>query len=467
MASAPRSMNARTENPVPAIVWIVLALTCLPLAAMAGLSAARSPALVVMGLGGIAVFSLAVLSPPAAIVGLLLAAGFVRLQLGTGTGSPIVASLLVALAIAAAWVVRMIFLRDFHLVRSPVTFPLVAFVTTNVVSFFWSRATIDPRISVPPTYARVQIAALLVIVLSAAVVLLIGDTARQRRWLAIYLGLLLTIGVLHAALQIAGGPDRLVEGRGLIPMWCICLAAGQAVINTRLAWMARVGMVGAATLCFFGLLANQTWISGWLPAAVSLLVVFLLRGRIAAIMTVVVAAALLIVLWGTIYHIFTVDKVNQGTLGGNTKRTALWQRTLSTIAPSPWLGSGPAGYALAEMQFYPNDALSTHSNYIDVIAESGVIGFGFFAWFLGATLYVGYRAQRALRARRDTFGGAIAAGALGGFVGILVAMALGDWVIPFVYNQTIAGFSYTIESWIGIGMLVALDAMSRLESGGA
>jgi O-antigen ligase len=468
MTFVPRPVSGRTDLPVPAFVWIVLALICLPIAAMAGLSAAHSPTLVVMGLGGIAVFALSVLSPPASIAGLLLAAGFVRLQLGTGTGSPIVASLLVALAVMAAWAVRMIFLRNLHLVRSPVTFPLIAFVTTNVVSFFWSRATIDPRISVPPTYARVQIAALMVIVLSAGVVLLIGDTVRQRRWFAIYLGILLAIGVLHAALQIRGGGlDRLVEGRGLIPMWCICLGAAQAVINTRLRWLARVGMACAAALCFYGLLVHQDWISGWLPAALSLLVVFLLRGRIVAALTLIAAAILLVVLWSTIYQIFTVDKVNQGTLGGNTKRTVLWQRTLSTITPSPWLGSGPAGYALAEVQFYPNDALSTHSNYIDVIAESGVIGLGFFAWFLGATLFVGYRAQRTLRARGDTFGGALAVGALGGFVGILLAMALGDWVIPFVYNQTIAGFSYTIETWIGIGMLVALDAISRSESGEA
>jgi hypothetical protein len=46
-------------------------------------------------------------------------------------------------------------------------------------------------------------------------------------------------------------------------------------------------------------------------------------------------------------------------------------------------------------------------------------------------------------------------------VGIILAMALGDWVIPFVYNQTIAGFDYTIETWLAIGMLVALDAISR------
>src|SRR5215471_14631592 len=120
MAFVPRPVSGRTELPVPAFVWIVLALICLPIAAMAGLSAAHSPTLVVMGLGGIAVFALSVLSPPAAIAGLLLAAGFVRLQLGTGTGSPIVAALLVALAVIAAWAVRMIFLRDLHLVRSPV-----------------------------------------------------------------------------------------------------------------------------------------------------------------------------------------------------------------------------------------------------------------------------------------------------------------------------------------------------------
>jgi O-antigen ligase len=461
MALPLRPAIGRADISIPAFLWPLLGLLFLPVAALAGMSAARSVTLVVIGVGGIAVFALAVLSPPAAIVGLLFAAGFARVQLGTGTGSPLVASLLVAFAITVAWILRMIFRRNFRIVNSPVTFPLIAFVTMNVLSLIWSRATVDPRISVPPTYIRVQVAALMVIVLSAATVLIVGGMVRRHYWLKWYLGILFTIGVLHEALIVVHGPDNLVMGRGLIPMWCICLAAGQAVINIRLAAWARIGMIAVSAFCFYGLVTHQDWISGWLPAALSVLVVFLLRGRATAIVTLIVGACLLVVLWGTIYQIFTVDKVQQGTLGGDTKRTALWQRTLETIAPSPWIGSGPAGYALAEVQFYPNQALSAHSNYIDVIAESGVIGLVFFVWFLGAALRVGYRAQHRLRNLGDMFGGAVAVGALGGTVGIILAMALGDWVIPFVYNQTIAGFDYTIESWLGIGMLVALDAICR------
>ena len=461
MALPLRPAIARADLSVPPFIWPLVGLLCLPLAALAGKSAAHSLTLVVIGVGGMAVFALALLSPPAGIAGLILTAGFARVQLGTGTGSPLVASLLVAFAITAAWILRMIFGRNLRIVQSPVTFPLVAFVILNVLSLIWSRATLDPRIFVPPTFIRVQVASLMVIVLSATTVLIVGGTVRRYYWLKWYLGILFTIGVVHEALLVVHGPDHLVMGRGLIPMWCICLAAGQAVINANLAGWARVGMLAIGAFCFYGLLMQHDWISGWLPAALSVLVVFLLRGRGVAVVTLMVAAVLLVVLWSTIYQIFTVDKVQQGTLGGDTRRTALWQRTLATIAPSPWLGSGPAGYALAEVQFYPNQALSAHSNYVDVVAESGVIGAGFFLWFLGATLCVGYRAQRRLRRAGDTFGGAIAVSALGGVVGIILAMALGDWVIPFVYNQTIAGFDYTIETWLAIGMLVALDAISR------
>ena len=40
-------------------------------------------------------------------------------------------------------------------------------------------------------------------------------------------------------------------------------------------------------------------------------------------------------------------------------------------------------------------------------------------------------------------------------------MAFGDWVIPFVYNQTIGGFRYTVHSWLILG---ALAAMQRIDA---
>lgn len=456
-----RAERARAEVALPPLIWPLFALACLPVAAVVGMGSARALSLLIMGVGGIAIFALAAFHPTAAIAGLLVAAGYVRVQLSTGTESALVASLLAALAITGGWIVSMVFRRNLHLVRSPVTFPLVAFATVNVMSFVWSRATIDPRITVPPTFVRVQTASLMVTVLSVTTLLIVGGTLRDRRWIATYLGILFSIGVLHEALLLTHGPELLADGRGLVPMWCISLAAAQAVSNTRLKWWGHVGFGIVSAFCLYALLVHKDWISGWLPAVISLFVVLLLRSRASAVITTIVSIVLIFALWGVIYDIFTVDKVQQGTLGGNTKRTSLWDRTLSTITPSPWLGSGPVGYALALVEFYPNDALSAHSNYIDVLAQSGVIGLAFFIWFLAATLVIGWRTQRRLRARGDPFKAALALGVLGGTVGMIVAMALGDWVIPFVYNQTIVGFEYTIESWICIGMLVALDAMSR------
>jgi hypothetical protein len=40
-------------------------------------------------------------------------------------------------------------------------------------------------------------------------------------------------------------------------------------------------------------------------------------------------------------------------------------------------------------------------------------------------------------------------------------MAFGDWMLPFAYTQTIAGFDYTVYSWLFIGALLALDQMTR------
>jgi hypothetical protein len=36
-------------------------------------------------------------------------------------------------------------------------------------------------------------------------------------------------------------------------------------------------------------------------------------------------------------------------------------------------------------------------------------------------------------------------------------MALGDWLFPFVYTQTIAGFDYAVYSWVFLGATVALS----------
>ncbi len=36
-------------------------------------------------------------------------------------------------------------------------------------------------------------------------------------------------------------------------------------------------------------------------------------------------------------------------------------------------------------------------------------------------------------------------------------MGLGDWLFPFVYTQTIAGFDYAVYSWVLLGGIVTLS----------
>ncbi|MBK8797579.1 MAG: hypothetical protein IPM07_15070 [Anaerolineales bacterium] len=56
---------------------------------------------------------------------------------------------------------------------------------------------------------------------------------------------------------------------------------------------------------------------------------------------------------------------------------------------------------------------------------------------------------------------AFAAAVLSGLVGVVVGMMLGDWVLPFAYNETISGFDNAVLTWVLLGGLVALEAISR------
>jgi hypothetical protein len=46
-------------------------------------------------------------------------------------------------------------------------------------------------------------------------------------------------------------------------------------------------------------------------------------------------------------------------------------------------------------------------------------------------------------------------------MGCILIMAFGDWLIPFAYTQSIAGFSYEVYSWIFIGTLPVIDQLAR------
>ena len=110
-------------------------------------------------------------------------------------------------------------------------------------------------------------------------------------------------------------------------------------------------------------------------------------------------------------------------------------------------GMGPAGYAAYNMFYHPIDARSTHNNYFDVLAQTGVVGFVCFVWLLSRFVRVGLSIRKSFAGKRN-FEEMFALATLGGCFGVIVGMALGDWVLPFAYNQTISGFDNAQFTWV-------------------
>jgi O-antigen ligase len=210
----------------------------------------------------------------------------------------------------------------------------------------------------------------------------------------------------------------------------------------------------AAAWVFKALLLQTWWFSGWLPSLIVAAVLIFIRSRTAFTAVLATAGLIVAVRWDAVYTAVWGTTVSKGDL----TRLDIWQQSLDLWQKHPLLGTGPAGYAVYFQNLYLGSrfSFSTHNNYMDVLAETGALGALIFAVFLLTFVWAGWQARQRWR---QGFEGAYAQGAFAGLLGLIVAMTQGDWFIPFVYNQTIAGYRYTVHSWVFLGFLACLAAM--------
>jgi O-antigen ligase len=231
-----------------------------------------------------------------------------------------------------------------------------------------------------------------------------------------------------------------VNTHGLFSMWYLSLAVAMALFNRRLRWLMRVGLlVYAAGWVYWGFFQRITWLSGWVPAFVTLAVVAFLRSK----WLFVVLAVVIVVGAGGYY--FRTEFQGESERSGVTRLAAYevnWRITSKHLL----FGTGPAGYASYYMSYFPTEGMATHSNYIDIIAQTGVVGSFFILWFFGAQAWGGYKLRLKLKGRGD-FAEGLSAAVFAGTVGCLIAMALGDWLFPFAYTQGIVGFDAAMVNW--------------------
>jgi hypothetical protein len=140
-------------------------------------------------------------------------------------------------------------------------------------------------------------------------------------------------------------------------------------------------------------------------------------------------------------------------------RWEAWRILAEIVKVNPVLGLGPANY----YHYTPLFPIlgwavnfNSHNQYVDIVAQTGLLGLSCFLWFVWELGRLGWR----MRVRvPDGFARAYLYGALGGLGGTLAAGLLGDWVLPFVYNIGLGGTRTSLLGWLFLGGLVVLEKL--------
>lgn len=452
----------------------MVAITVLALAFLLGQRASvRWLGLLAGGLGGLALLA----RPTLGLYALVAAALIVPLEFGTGTEVQLNPASLLMPALLGLWLLNMIRRRRIHFVSSPVNRPLILFLAANLLSLLIGQATWDPMVPVKGNFLLVQLAQWAIFAFSAGAFWLtanlLADEAALRRLTRAFL----LVGGLVAIAVAALGIDAVVGHRATIaairvPFWILLagLAGGQLLFDRQasLPWRAFLTMVLLAVVVYAFRLQQEA-VSNWVGvAAVAGALIWLRFPRLRWPIVVIIAVLIVLgVLFPSIYEFAGGDR--EWEVSGGS-RLALIERVVSVTLRNPVTGLGPAGYRpyanMAPLQYgrayWTNPVINSHNNYVDIFAHGGLIGLGLFLWFMAALAWLAWRLSRRLQ---QGFASGYANGMLATLAGVMVAMLLLDWFLPFVYNVGFPGFQASVLVWLFLGGLVALDNFRDQEPG--
>lgn len=420
--------------------------------------------LVIGVVGGAAGLSVLWRWPSLGVIGLVVAALCVPFTIGTGTQTSINIAVMGVAGLTGLWLVRMLLKRDVTFVSVPTNKPLLVFLVVATLSliagniswnYFAGRASLASQVGGWTVFA-----------FSVLAYWLAANEVKDRRWLKGLVFIFIFLGSVYLTgrwILFLGSYTNRVFQPGSVGsqfwIWLAVLPAGQAIFNTKLALRYRAALL---TITFMSLLLgwrNRDWASGWLPAAVGLLVlVWLLSWKLGLLATIIGLAG--IGLWkpeifteltqADQYSIFTRGVAAQIILG-------------QVLKANPILGLGPSNYYF-HTQLYPilgyYVKFNSHSQYVDIIAQLGIIGMMSFIWVMMAIGKLGFKIRGSLK---HGFELGYVNSCLAGLAGMLVAGFLGDWLLPFVYNIGLSGFRASVLGWIFLGGMVVLINPNELE----
>jgi len=426
-----------------------------------------APFWIAAGLGALLLALLALRSMAAALTLLIATSPLLDLSISTGTQSPLHFSLLWIGLCTVVWLVRMVVERRFRLLPSPANRPLLLFNVSALLSWLAGYAFWKPTVPRPENALTVQAGQTAIFILSAAAFFLAANHPLEEKDLRRWNGLIIVLGLGGIVLDLLPFTQRPAGLTGGMLLWPLVLLWAQLLFNPNLSPSIR--RLGWLSLPLWGLWVWQVsfaWKGGWLPALVGLSVLLFFRSRIVFTLFLVACIVLVATNWEILAPLTYLPEEQ----GGSLLRPYIWYDVLRLSAYSPLLGLGPVNY-----MYYWHDPTfisyslertnwwawyhwgyspPSHNMFVDIFAQTGLLGLGLFLWAAIALLGLAYRAGQK---QKPGFAQAYARGVLAGFLALLISsFFFADWLIPFVYNITIKGFQHSLYSWLLLGSLVAL-----------
>jgi hypothetical protein len=445
-------------------LWVQVAIVVLVLTLSAVL-APRLPmaSLVLMAAAlGVAIFNA---RPSLGVIATLVALMLVRWVMATGTGTDLHAAIFMIPMLLSIWFVGMVARRRIQIVPSPLNLPLFAFVVSATLSFV--AGNLPWNYFVERASLAAQAGGYAIFVLSAGMFLLVANQICNVTWLKVLTAFFLCCGALvmvgRAIQPLNSLPADVMaqkSGGSMFWTWVAALAGGQALFNRRLSRGPRLllAMLGVAPFAI-GFITGRSWASGWIPPLVVLAILITLWDWRLAVFLGAFGAICVFALYPEL-----PSQILAGDSYSILTRGAAWEILYNNVFKiSPVIGLGPANYyhytpLFPIMGYYVE--FNSHNNYMDILMQTGMIGMICFLWFMGRAGLWSWQIRNQID---DGFARGYAYACLAGVCGTLVAAALGDWVLPFVYNTGITGMRSSLIAWTFLGGLVLVGQPAMVQ----
>jgi O-antigen ligase len=343
--------------------------------------------------------------------------------------------------------------RQIRLIHSRTMPPLIIFIIVSILSFLVGQLPFFSYFKPAPIDA--QLGGLAIFIFSAFAFIIVAHQVHDLSGLEIITWGFIVFGTIYILGRSIGwgGIDRLYQNGfsagSMFWTWMAAMTFSQAAFNIKLKLSWRLVLVGVLIMTLYVAIFQQyDWKSGWLPALAAIATILVLRYR---------KVGLAAIPFGMIAAVYMVTRAIATEQWSWSTRLEAWRIVLEISKASPIFGLGFGNYhfyvkLIPLMGWY--STFNSHNQYVDLIAQTGVLGLGCFLWLIGETGALGWRLRRQVP---DGFATAYVYGALGGLVGVLVSAGLVDWVLPFVYNIGLTGFRASVLAWVFLGGLVSLE----------